>query len=137
MKHPEQIVADFVKRWSVSRQDMVYGSFREYFTEDTHWDNVGICVTKGIEPAVAIMENYQRSTGTDTVIVEIVNIMSSGNTVIMERLDRMLDRDKKEFLVLPAVGVFNIDNNGKIAWWRDYFDSAYMQKSGVTLPVKT
>lgn len=137
MKHPEQVVVDFVNRWSVSQQDMVYGSFRDNFTEETHWDNVGIGVTKGIAPAITLMENYQRATGTDTVKVEILSLMSSGRTVIIERLDRMLDRDKNEFLVLPCVGVFGIDDHGKIAWWRDYFDSAYMQKSGVTLPVKT
>lgn len=134
MTEVEQIAKDFVARWSVSTDDMVYGSFRDYFTPETHWDNVGIRVTKGIDEAIELMEGYRDATGTVTVVVEILNLMSVGSTVIMERLDRMLDKHGKEFIVLPAVGVFGIEN-GKITWWRDYFDSAYMDKAGIKLPV--
>jgi len=130
----EKVAKDFVERWSLGPDEMVYHSFREFFTPDTHWDNVGIRVTKGIDEAIGLMEGYRDATGTDSVKVDILNLMSTGSTVIMERLDRMLDRNGREFLVLPAVGVFGIEG-GKIAWWRDYFDSAYMDKAGVDLPV--
>ncbi len=135
MTDEEKTAKDFVERWSVSQDDMVYNSFRDYFTPETHWDNVGICVTRGIDEAIGMMESYRDATGTVTVKVDILNLMSAGSTVMMERLDRMLDKDGKEFLVLPCVGVFGIEG-GKIAWWRDYFDSAYMDKAGVELPVK-
>lgn len=134
MTEEESVASEFVHRWSLSTQDMVYDSFREFFTPDTHWDNVGIQVTKGIDEAIRLMEGYRDATGTVTVKVDILNLVSVGSTVMMERIDRMLDKNGKEFIALPAVGVFGIQN-GKIAWWRDYFDSAYMDKAGIALPV--
>jgi limonene-1,2-epoxide hydrolase len=44
--------------------------------------------------------------------------------VLTERIDNMLDAAGKVLLPAAVAGIFEIDGNGKIAAWRDYFDSA-------------
>jgi limonene-1,2-epoxide hydrolase len=42
--------------------------------------------------------------------------------VLTERIDHMIDASGKVLLSAPVMGTFEIEN-GKIAAWRDYFDS--------------
>ena len=51
---------------------------------------------------------------------EIVNIASVGQTVFTERVDSVTIDEKRASFHL--VGVFEVDAEGKIASWRDYFD---------------
>ena len=56
---------------------------------------------------------------------DILNLVSAGDVVIVERLDRTKAGDKA--VDLPCTGVFEMEN-GKIRVWRDYFDlTTYMK----------
>jgi limonene-1,2-epoxide hydrolase len=58
---------------------------------------------------------------------QILTQFEIGSTVINERLDRFQIGDG--WLELPIAGVFHIDDDGKIALWRDYFDmGSYMRQ---------
>ena len=46
----------------------------------------------------------------------------AGNKVLTERIDRILDADGAEVMTVPVMGIFEIED-GKIAAWRDYFDT--------------
>ena len=50
---------------------------------------------------------------------EIVTLLSAGNVVVAERIDRT--RAGERSAELPIVGVFELEE-GKIRAWRDYFD---------------
>ena len=50
---------------------------------------------------------------------DVLNLVSAGNVVIAERLDRTKAGDKA--VNLPCTGVFEMEN-GKIQVWRDNFD---------------
>ena len=53
--------------------------------------------------------------------IEIMGIASADHRVFTERLDRMTMNAKPvEFHI---AGVFEVDDGGKIAVWRDYFDT--------------
>jgi limonene-1,2-epoxide hydrolase len=52
---------------------------------------------------------------------EVVTVASQGNTVFMERRDSM--KIGRKPLTQHCVGVFEIDAEGKISAWRDYYDS--------------
>jgi limonene-1,2-epoxide hydrolase len=56
---------------------------------------------------------------------DLLTIMSSGDVVIAERLDRTRAGEKS--VDLPCVGVFELED-GKIKVWRDYFDLATYAK---------
>ena len=50
---------------------------------------------------------------------EIVTLLSAGNVVVAERIDRT--RAGERSVDLPIVGVFELEG-GRIRAWRDYFD---------------
>jgi limonene-1,2-epoxide hydrolase len=53
---------------------------------------------------------------------EFLNFASAGQTVFVERRDWVTMNGKRAGF--HVVGVFDFDDNGKIASWRDYFDTA-------------
>ena len=64
---------------------------------------------------VSVFANYR---------TEIKTIVSTDRTVLLERVDSQTIGQKVETPVtLHAVAVVEIDADGKIAAWRDYFDS--------------
>lgn len=52
---------------------------------------------------------------------KILRASSEGPVVFLERLDRHLFGDK--WVELPVTGVYEV-HDGKITYWRDYFDAA-------------
>jgi limonene-1,2-epoxide hydrolase len=54
--------------------------------------------------------------------IEYLNFASVGETVFVERLDWFTLNDKRAGI--HVVGVFQFGDDGKIASWRDYMDSA-------------
>ena len=52
---------------------------------------------------------------------EIRNLLSSGDTVVTERIDRLVLDGRP--IELPIMGIFEL-RGGLIAQWRDYFDPA-------------
>lgn len=52
---------------------------------------------------------------------KILRAAADGPVVILERLDRHLFGDK--WVELPVTGVFEV-HDGRITYWRDYFDAA-------------
>lgn len=65
---------------------------------------------------------------------ELRNCFGYGNTVVTERLD-CWDFDGNGWgLKLPCIGMFDIDDDGKICGWRDYFDNQmWFDNGGPTL----
>jgi limonene-1,2-epoxide hydrolase len=66
-------------------------------------------------------ELLRQGQGFTDLRVEILLIGSLGQSVFTERLDYMTMRAKPGAFHLA--GVFEVDDDGKIAVWRDYFDS--------------
>lgn len=54
-------------------------------------------------------------------------IVANGNTVLTERTDAFNFKDGRRAAV-RVMGTFELDENGQIAAWRDYFDMAEMQR---------
>jgi limonene-1,2-epoxide hydrolase len=63
----------------------------------------------------------QTSTGMSDLRAEIVTIGSVGQIVFTERLDSLTLNDKP--VSVHIAGVYEVDAEGKIAAWRDYFNS--------------
>lgn len=127
MQNNERVVLDFIACWGISRHELVKGCYEKYFTEETVFENVGIVTLVGIAQAQQLLQGFVDKTGAETVDVEIVNILSSGDIVLVERLEHFKDKDGHAFMDLRAVGSFVV-RNGKIVHWRDYLDSAYYEK---------
>lgn len=65
---------------------------------------------------------------------ELRNCFGHGDTVVTERLD-LWDFDGKGWgLKLPCIGMFDVNADGKICGWRDYFDNRmWFENGGPTL----
>ncbi|RLA44597.1 MAG: limonene-1,2-epoxide hydrolase [Gammaproteobacteria bacterium] len=115
MNTNENIIRDFVTAWS--RLDVK--ELSAFFTDDGCYHNMPLQPAKGRENVEQLIAGFL-STWTETEW-EIINIASSGDIVIVERIDKT--KTTAGNVDLPCVGVFELEN-GKIKEWRDYFDMA-------------
>lgn len=109
----EQIIREFIEAWS--RLDPE--ELSSYFTEDGVYHNMPASPVGGRENVKTMIAGLT-APWTETRW-EILHLISSGDVVIAERLDRTKAGDKA--VDLPCTGVFEMEN-GKIKVWRDYFD---------------
>ena len=86
-------------------------------TDDCEYDNVPMGKNHG--PA-AVREFLGGLTGDLEVEFITHRETATGNMVMNERTDRFTNGDKQHDL--PVMGVFEINDDGKISLWRDYFD---------------
>lgn len=120
MKSNKQIIAEFLNAWSRIDPAELAG----YFADDGIYRNIPMVPVAGkneIEKFIRIFTANWTETSWN-----ILNIVSSGEMVIAERVDRTRMEGGKS-VDLPCVGVFEMEN-GKIKIWRDYFDlGTYMK----------
>lgn len=115
MADNETVIRDFIAAWS--RLDAA--ELASYFTEDGVYYNMPMDPVAGRENVQNFIAAFLGGwTQTDW---DILNLLSAGDVVIAERLDRTVAGDKK--VDLPCCGVFEMEG-GKIKVWRDYFDMA-------------
>jgi len=111
----ERIITDFIEAWS--RLDPA--ELAAFFTEDGVYHNIPSGPVQGRANVEALIRGFSGN-WTETTW-DVLTLMSSGNTVIAERVDHTTAGDKS--VDLPVVGVFELEG-GKIKVWRDYFDLA-------------
>ena len=115
MSDNEEIIRAFVAAWS----NLDAAELADYFTEDGTYHNMMLDPVTGRENLIAFIDGFL-SNWSETNW-EMVNILSRGDLVVAERVDRTRIGDKT--VDLPCVGMFEMEN-GKIKVWRDYFDLA-------------
>jgi limonene-1,2-epoxide hydrolase len=93
--------------------------------DDVSYENMPIDPVVGHDELATTLHGYLDTAG--EVDWRIVEQWAVDRTVINERVDRFQIGDG--WLELPVAGIFKIDDDGKIALWRDYFDLAsYMRQ---------
>lgn len=109
----EQVIRDFIAAWSrLDVEELV-----QYFCEDGVYHNMPTQAVAGhaaLRPYIAAFLKGWTSTEWD-----VLNLVSNGDVVFAERLDRTVVGDKP--VNLPCCGVFEMQD-GRIKVWRDYFD---------------
>jgi limonene-1,2-epoxide hydrolase len=116
----EAVVRNFIAAWSRLDADELV----QFFAEDGTYHNMMARPVSGRENLRKFIASFVKNwTATEW---EIINIVSRGEIVMIERLDRTRLGEKK--VDLPCVGVFEM-NEGKIRAWRDYFDLATYTKA--------
>ena len=110
-----EIIRSFVDAWSRLDPD----ELASFFAEDGVYHNIPSGPVKGrraIRDFITVFTKGWTSTQWD-----LLSLVSEGDVVVAERLDRTRLGDKA--VDLPCCGVFHLEN-GKIKVWRDYFDLA-------------
>jgi len=112
--NPAEVVDEFIRR--VTSDDL--DGALQLVTSDVEYDNVPVGTNIGPEAMRTFL--VQMMAGIDEVVFAVHRQVATGNTVLNERLDRFRIGDK--WLDLPVAGVFEVNDEGLISLWRDYFD---------------
>jgi len=112
-QRPAQVVTAFLS----AMEKMDFDTGVTYVADDLEYINSPGTLVRGpggvrevLEPFFAPIEENQ---------FVVLRQVSEGNVVVVERLDR--HRIPQGWFELPVTGVFEV-NNGKITYWREYFD---------------
>lgn len=115
---PEEIVNEFVKR--VVAKDL--DGACELVSADVEYDNVPMGKNIGSEGIKAFLAPMVD--GLDEVQFVVHRQTATGNIVMNERTDRF--RIGEKWMDLPVAGIFELNDEGLITLWRDYFDMTTM-----------
>lgn len=117
----EKVVSDLFTAWSrLSIDDIM-----SYFAEDAVWDNVPMTPANGKAAIREMTNGFLKDTA--TFGVKVLKSAHEGNVVFNSRIDSITMKNGKK-ADIPVAGMFELDDNGKIKVWRDYFDLATFTK---------
>ncbi|MDG2003341.1 MAG: limonene-1,2-epoxide hydrolase family protein [Novosphingobium sp.] len=115
-----KLVEDFIAMWDAP--DGIDRAVEAWFTPETVWENHGLTNTTGIDAALEVNRMFGEKLGMHSIKVDMLAVAEVGNKVLTERIDHIIDGDGGAMMSAPVMGIFEIAD-GKIAAWRDYFDS--------------
>ena len=116
----EQVVNAFIAAFD--RKDL--DAALALVTDDCYYDNVPLGDMRGRDKMREFLAPIMG--GSEPVQFEIVRQAASGNIVMNERIDRFVMNGKS--VALPVSGVFEV-TDGRISFWRDYFDNGMFMKA--------
>jgi len=92
----------------------------ELVSDDLEYDNVPMGKNIGPEGLKAFLAPLVE--GVDEVQFVVHRQTATGNVVMNERTDRF--KVGEAWMDLPVAGIFEVNDDGRITLWRDYFDMA-------------
>ena len=116
MSDADTVVREFCEAWERGDADEIVS----YFAEDAVYHNVPM---EPLEGKAAIKQFLDDFFGGFGAVVFVTHVqVAAGNVVMNERTDTIqLPNGPVD---LPVCGVFELNDDGKIARWSDYFDAA-------------
>lgn len=115
----QQIVEDFIAAWNRSDLPAAFAMM----ADDIVWHNMPMEPAFGIEACKTLMASFPPSDG---IHFDTHHIVAKGKIVMTERTDGFLIDGRWRKIVL--MGIFEINDDGKIGKWRDYFDLGQFQR---------
>lgn len=116
---PESIVRDFCNAFS--RQDLA--ELLGYFAEDAVYHNIPLPPAEGLAAIEATLKQFLDPSG--EAEFQVRHLAVAGGAVLTERVDVLTIGGKR--IEIPVMGTFEVDGDGKISAWRDYFDMGMLQ----------
>ncbi len=120
------IVGEFISAMNADIKGIA-DAYRRWFTPSTVWDNVGFARTEGLDQALALIDQLGAGMGMASMKFELLAIAAVGEKVLTERIDYLYDASGNTIASIPLMGIFELDADGKIKRWSDYFDTAGFQ----------
>ena len=119
-RKPIEIVTDFCNAVPRRNVEELVG----FFSDDAVYHNIPIAPVQGRDAIAATLRGFL-DPATEAEF-EVLAIAGEGRAVLTERVDRFTINGKQ--IALPVMGTFEVDAQGKISAWRDYFDLAQFTK---------
>ena len=117
---PIQIVTEFCNAVPRRNVEELVG----FFSDDAVYHNIPIAPVSGRDAIAATLRGFLDPS--TEASFEVLAIAGEGRKVLTERIDRFTINGKT--IALPVMGTFEVDAQGKISAWRDYFDLAQFTK---------
>ncbi|HAU21985.1 MAG TPA: limonene-1,2-epoxide hydrolase [Erythrobacter sp.] len=118
--NPQETIEQFVGHWNSGDFEAMYAMC----SEDVVWHNIPMEPIRGVS---AMREAVSGFLGpVESCDWEIHSIAANGTTVLTERTDAFVLKSGQR-AELPVMGTFELNDDGKITQWRDYFDMAQFQ----------
>lgn len=109
--------ADKVQKFLFALADEDFDTFERLAAPELIWQNVGLPSIRGRSRILKLLRGGQGKFG---FAVKFHRVAADGGTVLTERTDAIiLGPVRLQFWVC---GVFEINDDGQITLWRDYFD---------------
>ncbi len=116
----EAAVKDFLALFHTAKLDLP--KIRAALATDARWQAV-VPVANVVYGADAICAEAERQYRIyKDCDCELLNIASSGDTVFTERVDRVRLLDGDQEVITNVAGVFTVNDDDKIVFWREYWD---------------
>ena len=112
---PTETIEAFIAAWGEFDLEKIFS----FMAEDIEWTDVPLSTVKGIDAVRAKMDAFP---GVEACGFENHHVAANGNVVLTERTDWFQMKGKKR--TIRVMGTFELNEEGKIQRWRDYFDSA-------------
>jgi limonene-1,2-epoxide hydrolase len=110
----EKVVREFCAAWGRRDVDEILA----FFAKDAVYHNIPMAPAEGHDAIRTLLNLFVPAAS--SIEFEIHQLAVSGSVVLTERTDRFVVGDKT--IALPVMGAFEVDDDGKITAWRDYFD---------------
>ncbi len=118
--NPEITVREFLSLFHTRKLDV--DAVRALLADDARYQPV-VPIAPVRQGANAICEELERQYELyDECACNILSIAVSGSTVFTERVDTCRQLKDGRETITSVVGVFDLDDAGKIVWWREYWD---------------
>ena len=113
---PIVTIETFIAAWNRRDRDAIVTALHE----DVICAGIPLPPACGREATMALLDPFLQAQDIDW---QILGIAAAGNTIMTERLDRFRFSGM-DWTEVRAAGIFELDANGRIIAWRDYFDLA-------------
>jgi limonene-1,2-epoxide hydrolase len=115
MAEPIDVVRQFCDAWGSPAE---IEAALDLLSDDCFYHNIPLDPVEGLDNIRATVQGF--SAGVDKVEFETLHIAANGNVVLTERIDSFFFPGNT--IALPVMGTFEVNDDGKITHWRDYFD---------------
>ncbi len=124
MAEPIDVVREFCDAWGTPAQ---IDTALAHLADDCVYHNIPLEPVNGIDDIRATVLGF--TAGVEKVEFETLAIAANGSTVLTERIDTFFFPGQP--VALPVMGTFEVNADGKITAWRDYFDlNQFMSQMG-------
>lgn len=114
---PQQTVEAFIGHWNSGDMEAMFA----LCAEDVVWHNIPMDPVIGREAFRGAVEGFMSQVA--ACDWQIHAIAANGNAVLTERTDSFTFRNGHR-ATIRVMGTFELDRDGRVVAWRDYFDMA-------------
>jgi limonene-1,2-epoxide hydrolase len=118
---PQATVEAFIGHWNSGDTEALYG----LCAEDILWHNIPMDPVEGKTAFRVAVGGFMANIA--QCDWQIHAIAANGNLVLTERTDGFTFKDGRH-AAIRVMGTFEIDDDGHISAWRDYFDMLEFRK---------